>query len=60
MKQKQRREKDNFGEINVPQNKYWGINTQRSLKNFNIGNEHIPLDVVKSIAIVKMAAAKVN
>ena len=60
MKQKQRREKDNLGEINIPHNKYWGINTQRSLKNFNIGNEHVPLDLVKSIAIVKMAAAKVN
>ncbi len=42
---KYRKESDSFGFINVPSNAYWGAQTQRSLKNFDIGNETIPLSM---------------
>ena len=57
---KYRKESDSFGFINVPSNAYWGAQTQRSLKNFDIGNETIPLSIIKSLGVVKLAAAKVN
>ncbi|TID15780.1 hypothetical protein CANINC_004309 [Pichia inconspicua] len=55
-------EKDAFGDIEVPDNKYWGAQTQRSLQNFKIGGsrEVMPAPVIKSFGILKKAAAKVN
>ncbi|KAH6577238.1 hypothetical protein BASA60_004173 [Batrachochytrium salamandrivorans] len=57
-----RKEKDTFGDILVPAEKYWGAQTQRSLQNFDIGgpSERIPEPVIKAFAIVKKAAAVVN
>ncbi|KAJ3059016.1 fumarase fum1, partial [Quaeritorhiza haematococci] len=55
-------EKDTFGELQVPSEKYWGAQTQRSLMNFNIGgpSERIPEPVIKALGIIKRAAATVN
>ncbi|RKO84882.1 hypothetical protein BDK51DRAFT_38120 [Blyttiomyces helicus] len=57
-----RTERDTFGELQVPAEKYWGAQTQRSLQNFNIGGpaERIPEPVIKAFAIIKKAAAQVN
>lgn len=55
-----RKEIDSIGIIEVPKNSYWGAQTQRSLKYFNIPNEIMPFDIIKSILIIKKAAAKVN
>lgn len=59
---KTRKEYDTFGEIEVPSEKYWGAQTQRSLQNFEIGSidDKMPLSVIKAMAIVKKCAAKVN
>lgn len=53
-------EKDTLGEVQVPIDKFWGAQTQRSLKNFNIGTEKIPLEVVYALTLIKKAAAIVN
>lgn len=53
-------EKDTLGEINVPADKYWGAQTQRSKENFPIGNEKMPTEVIKAFAILKKSAAKAN
>jgi fumarate hydratase class II len=53
-------ETDSFGEINVPVSSYWGAQTQRSLQNFKIGTEKMPLPLIKAMALIKKAAAKVN
>ncbi len=53
-------ETDSFGEINVPSDKYWGAQTQRSLQNFKIGGERMPEPLIKALAIIKKAAAEVN
>ena len=53
-------EKDSFGEIKVPADKYWGAQTQRSLKNFSIGWERQPTNIIKAFGIIKKAAALVN
>lgn len=55
-----RREQDSMGYIEVPQEKYWGAQTQRSLCHFDIGNDTMPLEVVKTIALIKKCAAKAN
>lgn len=57
-----RKEYDTFGEIEVPSDKYWGAQTQRSLQNFEIGSleDKMPLSVIRAMAIVKKCAAKVN
>ena len=57
---KSRKETDSFGQINVPSNAYWGAQTQRSLKNFSIGNEIFPKSLIKALGVIKLAAAKVN
>jgi fumarate hydratase class II len=57
---KTRIEKDTMGEIAVPFDKYWGAQTQRSLANFKIGGQKIPLEVIKAFGILKKAAAIVN
>lgn len=53
-------EYDSMGEKKVPKNKYWGSQTQRSLENFKIGHEKMPNEVIKSLAIIKYAAAQTN
>ncbi|OZU87902.1 fumarate hydratase, class II [Virgibacillus indicus] len=53
-------EKDTIGEINVPAEKYWGAQTQRSKQNFPIGNEKMPAEIIKAFAILKKSAAKAN
>lgn len=52
-------EADSFGDIEVPGDKYWGAQTQRSLENFKIGPK-MPLDVIHAFGIQKAAAAKAN
>lgn len=53
-------EKDSMGEISVPNDKYYGAQTARSLIHFAIGEEHMPLEVVHAMGILKKAAAIVN
>ena len=55
-----RTETDSFGPLNVPAEKYWGAQTQRSLGNFKIGTETMPLPLVRALGIVKMSAAQAN
>ena len=55
-----RKEFDSIGSINVPSNKYWGASTQRSSKYFDIGDFLVRPIVIKSIAMIKKAAAIVN
>lgn len=57
---KTRTESDSMGDIEVPDNRYWGAQTQRSLKYFAIGEERIPLAVVHALARVKKSAARIN
>ncbi len=55
-----RKEQDSISEIDVPCDRYWGAQTQRSLENFDIGSEKIPVPMVRALGIVKLAAARVN
>jgi fumarate hydratase class II len=55
-----RTETDSFGALEVPGDKYWGAQTQRSLGNFRIGGETMPLPLVRALGIVKRAAALAN
>jgi fumarate hydratase class II len=55
-----RTETDTFGPIQVPADRYWGAQTQRSLQNFRIGGEHMPAPVVHALGMVKRAAALAN
>jgi len=55
-----RTETDTFGPIEVPTDRYWGAQAQRSLGNFKIGWEKQPLAIVRALGIVKRAAAEVN
>ena len=57
---KTRIETDSFGPLEVPIEKYWGAQTQRSLENFKIGGETMPQPLVRALGIVKLAAAKTN
>jgi len=57
---KTRSETDSFGPIEVPADRYWGAQTQRSLENFRIGTERMPVPVIRALAIIKRAAAEVN
>jgi len=56
----QRRETDSMGGIDVPADRYWGAQTQRSLVHFSIGNDHMPTRVYHAYGYVKKAAALVN
>ncbi len=55
-----RTETDTFGPIEVPADHYWGAQTERSKHNFKIGNERMPMPIVRALAIVKLAAAQAN
>jgi fumarate hydratase, class II len=55
-----RRESDSLGEVNVPADKLWGAQTQRSLEHFSIGKDLIPREMITSYATLKKAAASAN
>ncbi|MEL6988393.1 MAG: class II fumarate hydratase [Bacteroidota bacterium] len=55
-----RKEKDSIGYINVPVDKYWAAQTQRSTQNFKIGGHQMPIEVIQAYAILKRAAANTN
>jgi fumarate hydratase class II len=55
-----RKESDSLGEVNVPADKLWGAQTQRSLKHFSIGKDLIPREMITSYATLKKAAANAN
>jgi fumarate hydratase class II len=57
---KTRTESDTFGPIEVPADAYWGAQTQRSRENFRIGEERMPLPLIRALGLVKRAAAEVN
>ncbi len=59
-KQNIRIETDSFGEIEVPAHHYWGAQTGRSLGNFKIGGERMPIPLVRALGIIKRAAAEAN
>ena len=60
MSQKTRHEQDSLGKINVANSNLWGAQTQRSLKNFKIGNTRMPIEIVHALAIIKMSCARTN
>jgi fumarate hydratase class II len=62
MSQKFRTEKDTFGDLQVPSDRYWGAQTQRSLQNFDIGGpaERLPEPLIKAFGVLKKAASVVN
>ena len=53
-------ERDSMGEIEVPADRYWGAQTQRSLQNFRIGTERLPRPLIRALGLVKQCAAAVN
>ncbi|MEX0345698.1 MAG: class II fumarate hydratase [Rhizobiaceae bacterium] len=55
-----RTETDGFGAIDVPADRLWGAQTQRSLRNFRIGAEKMPLPLIHALGLVKQAAARAN
>src|SRR4051794_34786107 len=55
-----RRETDSLGEGEVPADRYWGAQTQRSLHHFSIGDDRMPKAVIRGMAILKKAAALTN
>jgi fumarate hydratase class II len=57
---KTRTETDSFGPIEVPADRYWGAQTERSRHNFRIGEERMPAPLIRALALVKLAAAEVN
>lgn len=60
MSEKFRKEKDSMGFINVPAERYWAAQTQRSSENFKIGGHRMPIEVIRAFAILKKAAALTN
>ena len=57
---KKRVEKDTLGNVSVENDKFWGAQTQRSLQNFKIGNDIIPIEIIHAMAIIKLSCAKAN
>src|SRR3981189_274914 len=55
-----RAETDSFGRIEVPADRYWGAQTERSRQNFRIGQDRMPMPIVHALGIVKLAAAETN
>jgi fumarate hydratase class II len=55
-----RTETDSFGPLEVPADRYWGAQTQRSLQNFKIGGERLPAPLIRALGIVKRSAARAN
>ena len=57
---KYRIEHDTLGEVKVPEERLWGAQTERSLENFKIGNDRMPLEIIYALVNIKKAAAKAN
>jgi fumarate hydratase class II len=57
---KTRTESDAFGSLDIPADRLWGAQTERSLRNFRIGSERMPIEIVHALGLVKQAAAEVN
>ena len=57
---KYRIERDSIGEVKVPVDKYWAAQTQRSLENFKIGNQKMPIEIIKAFGVLKKCAAMTN
>jgi fumarate hydratase class II len=55
-----RSETDSFGPIDVPADRYWGAQTERSRQNFRIGHDRMPIEIVHALGIVKLASALTN
>jgi fumarate hydratase class II len=55
-----RSETDSFGPIEVPADRYWGAQTERSRRNFRIGHDRMPMPIVRALGMVKLAAAETN
>ncbi|HEY3146149.1 MAG TPA: lyase family protein, partial [Dongiaceae bacterium] len=55
-----RTESDSFGPIEVPADKLWGAQTQRSFQNFKIGGERMPTSLIRAFGLLKQAAAEAN
>ncbi|WP_116124985.1 class II fumarate hydratase [Lewinella sp. IMCC34183] len=55
-----RQEKDSIGYVDVPAERYWGAQTQRSFTNFEIGGQQMPVEVIRAFAVLKKAAARTN
>ena len=60
MADKTRTEEDSFGPIEVPADRYWGAQTQRSLQNFRIGGDRMPTSMIRALGLVKQSAAAVS
>ncbi len=59
-RQKTRIESDAFGPLDIPADKLWGAQTERSLHNFRIGTERMPIGIIRALGLIKRAAAEVN
>jgi fumarate hydratase class II len=55
-----RSETDTFGPIDVPADRYWGAQTERSRRNFRIGHDRMPMPIIRALGIVKLASAETN
>jgi len=55
-----RTERDSMGPIDVDDARYWGAQTERSLRHFRIGGERMPREIIRALALVKKASALVN
>src|SRR5262247_2165431 len=53
-------ESDAFGPLKISADRLWGAQTQRSLHNFRIGSERMPIEIVRALGVIKRAAAEVN
>jgi fumarate hydratase, class II len=53
-------ETDSFGPIEVPADRYWGAQSERSRQNFRIGHDRMPIEIIHALGIVKLAAAEAN
>src|SRR5262249_55553073 len=53
-------EQDSLGDVEVPADKYWGAQTERSRRNFKIGGQRMPIEVIYAFAVIKKATAIVN
>ena len=53
-------ERDSIGEVKVPADKYWAAQTQRSVENFKIGNQTMPIEIIKAFGVLKKCAAMTN
>ena len=60
VRSKTRIESDAFGPLEIPSDRLWGAQTQRSLHNFRIGTERMPIEIVRALGLIKRAAAEVN